>query len=162
MSNPTSQFPHSDFKLIINSNNYTGVKTTNSNVNYQFDFTPFDDGLYELSFSFASNTNNENIGGVAEILINFFDTQCFTTSPLTIATPNTTHIGVVYPQITSGTNGYLCAKFSDNSPTLIRKPMSNLFTVQVLNLAGGLYVDGVGAALNSYILALAFKKVADI
>lgn len=154
-------FIQSDFKLIVNSDKYYGSKTNNDSINYLFDFSNVDDGLYELTFTFAGESQNEEFAGPAELKIDFFDSKTYVVNPTTTCLSTTTHIGLLYPDIISTTGGYLYAKASDNPPTIIRKPQGNLFNVSILNVAGTSYLDGSGNPVAKYLLALNFHKVAN-
>lgn len=158
----TKDFIQSDFKLIVNSDKYYGTKTNNDSINYLFDFTNVDDGLYELTFTFAGESNNEEFSGPAELSINFYGSKNYVVSPTFTSLTSTTHVGLLYPDIISTTGGYLYAKASDNPPTLLRKPQSSMFTVAINNIAGTPYLDGSGNPVSRYIMALNFHKVANI
>ncbi len=58
-----------DFKIILNSSNGSG--TNNNSLSYNFDFSPFKTGYYEMTFSFVAGNNNVDPSIPAELLINF-------------------------------------------------------------------------------------------
>lgn len=155
----TKDFINSDFKVIVNSEKFYGTKANNDSVNYLFDFTNVDDGLYSLTYTFAGESQNEEFSGPAELFVNFNGSKNYVVNPTSTSLTTTTHIGLLYPDITNTTNGYLYAKAGDNPPTILRKPQTSLFNVSILNASGTPYLDGSSNSVARYILVLNFHRV---
>jgi hypothetical protein len=118
-----------DFKIVLNSSNGSG--TNNNSLSYNFDFTPFKSGFYEMTFNFVSGDNAVDPAIPAELLINFGGSKNYTTQSGYTSATSTNHVGILYPYYLSVNQGYLKASFEDNSPSVLYRPQTNTFTVTV-------------------------------
>jgi hypothetical protein len=118
-----------DFKIVLNSS--MGIGTNNNSLSYNFDFTPFKNGYYEMTFSFVCDNNSVDPSIPAELSINFGTWKNYTTQQNYTSATVTNHVGILYPVYLSITQGYLRANFQDNSPSVLYRPASNNFTVSI-------------------------------
>jgi hypothetical protein len=156
-----------DFAIVLNSS--VGVldsNQTNSSLNYSFDFSPFKEGLYELTFTFVSANNtvgsdSDTLVSAAFLYINFGGSQNYRVSN-SIAAAGSNFIGICYPIITFSFDGYLTSKWKDNPPTVISRPINNIFNVLFLDITNSLWVDSNNDEMSRYNLVLKFRKIPDI
>jgi hypothetical protein len=133
----------SDFKIVLRSTNGTG--TNNNSLTYYFDFTPFEDTNYELTFNFASLNNDIDPAIPAELLINWGTLKNYQTVAYSSCASVSNHIGTLFPVLLSTTQGYLRANWIDNPPSVLRRPAGNgNFTVSINNISSN-YVSFTGA-----------------
>jgi hypothetical protein len=151
-----------DFSVVcnsINSTNYLANGNNNSALQYQFDFTPFKNGQYELTFSFVGGNGNYSPSLNAFLSINWGGSRVYTTSTSSTAAVGTGFIGILSPTFISAASGYLKASLQDNPPVNIQLPPSSSFTVSVLKYDGTTFTDNSAANLANYMLVLHFRKI---
>lgn len=138
--------------MVINSTNYVGG-TNGSNLEYNFDWSNFEEGEYEMSFAY-----NAVLSTLTSTLIVSIDLgvcmNSFTTTSSTSQRFNNV-IGAIVPTITAVGNYTYNASSVLNPPVYLKsRPMSNRITVYTRNLSGALTDVGV-----DYVLILSFKKL---
>ena len=141
--------------------------TSNNSLTYYFDFSPFDDGYYELTFTFVSGQNCLDPAEAANIHItNFGSANVYSSLFYNTQASTSQHVGLIWPSMSSTItgHGFYHAGPMDNSPVIIRRPNTNNFTVNVYTYSGALFMDGntPPANLADYLLILNFKKIADV
>jgi hypothetical protein len=150
-----------NFKLILNSSN--GIGSNPNSLSYFYDFSQHEEGVYELTFSYIGGDNDIDPSQPAEVFISFNTLRsyaCQVNNSGQAGAVSTNHIGLLSPIYLSATNGYLRANMSDNTSSYLRLPYINTFSVNILTRAGVPYTDSASANLASYIMTLAFKKIA--
>jgi hypothetical protein len=155
-----------DFAIVLNSNNgQFDSNETNSSLNFKFDFSQFKEGLYELTFTFVSANStigeSDTIVSPAFLYINFSGSQNYQVTS-SIAASGSNFIGICYPVIAFSFDGYLTAKWKDNPPTLISKPLNNNFRVQFLDINNNIWEDSNNQEIAQYNLVLKFRKIPDM
>jgi len=141
--------------------------TKNNSLTYYFDFSQFDDGYYEMTFTFVSGQNYLDPAEPANIHITNFGTSNVYASLFYNTQASTSqHIGLLWPSMSSAVtgHGFYAAGPTDNSPVIIRRPNTNNFTVNIYTFSGSLFQDysTTPANLADYLLVLNFKKIADV
>ena len=159
---------NSQFKILVDSAYGIALNTaanlSNVSRQFQFDFSKFPDGLYELTFIYVGVASNQiqNIYG-AELNINFPFNHNYKADKINYYSSFV--VGLIYPVpvFTSTTNtlGYLYAGTQDNPPTLLRKPRGQNFTVSILKYDNTQWLDTNNSQNAGYTLQLCFKRIAD-
>jgi hypothetical protein len=151
-----------DFKIVVNSQSACSGTNTN-NLNYWFDFTSVGvQGYYKLTFSFITTGTGLDLDDPlsAELKIDFNSSCNYTTLSTSISAQTTTHIGFLYNNIFSTTDGFLQADIHSNPPTILQKPMNqSQFNVQIRSPDGSPFLDNIGVAIQNYYLVLNFEKL---
>ena len=150
-----------DYKVVLNSrNSFSGTNT--NNLAYQFDFSNFQDGEYEVSFTYIGEQNDLDATTLGLVFVNLGGSNTFNTGDTNFA--NTTQqIGHLRPVLTQQGGGasksYFVAQTIDNHPTFLgARPINQTIEVQIRDAAGALFVDDSSAALGEYVLTLCFRK----
>lgn len=137
------------FTVVCNSLNGTGAST--SSLQYNFDWSKFEDGPYKLTFQFVSQPSTLNG-------IYFINTpelgsclNSYTAGTSTTAMTNN-YLGVVSNWNATAATGYQTNL--QNLPKYVsNKPRSNTFTINTTDQIGS------AVALTGYVLILNFEKV---
>ena len=147
-----------NYTIVLNSENGTGARR-NDKV-YPFDFTGWEDGEYELRFTYASAGMGIAGDHTFNIFANLGTTTVFTTENTNYA--NTTqYIGNVLP-LDSGTaqTNYLYANKDTNTEIfLFRKPLQQDIHIRIMDEQGNPSVSASSGDLSPYMLKLHFQKV---
>jgi len=150
-----------DYKVVLNSrNSFSGTNT--NNLAYQFDFSNFQDGAYEVYFTYIGEQNDLDATTLGLVFCNLGGSNTFNTGDTNYA--NTSEqIGHLRPVLTQQGGGasksYFLAQTIDNHATFLgARPRNQTIEVQIRNGSGGLFVDDAGDPLGEYILTLYFKR----
>ena len=140
------------YNVVINSNNFVGG-TNGSNYEYNFDWSNFEEGAYELTFSY-----NAVASAVSSTLILSIELgtcmNTFTTTSLTSQRFNNT-VGLIVPTYRSAGDYSFIASINTNPPVYLNsRPMKSNFMVSTRNIDGALTDVAV-----DYVLILSFKKI---
>jgi hypothetical protein len=149
-----------DFTLFLNSTQGTHLTSnTPAELRYSFDWSVFQEGDYELTFTFVSLNNDLDPAEPAYLTADF-GTRVYTSST-TGGTPSSQVLGLLFPNVFSLTEGHLEATCQTNPPLSLRRPYNNQFIVRIFSIDGLLFVDKAAPAvnLNDYLLVLRFKKI---
>lgn len=157
------------YNVVIQSDKYVGTTSTTTSRQYAFDWTPFEEGAYELTFSMIAQRQDDpnNISLYNDIVVELPDIgaqfQSFNAGSK-IASQSSNIIGhtVSNSSVADVTQGpaqscYSCG-IGDNAPIkILSKPSSNIFTVRLFNLnAFGVLTPPTN--VTGYVLILNFKR----
>jgi hypothetical protein len=138
------------YNVVLNSNNNAGGTNT-SNFQYNFDWSNFEEGAYELTFLFNA------VGSTVDklIVVSCPDlgvaSNVFTTKGTATAQSFNNVLGVVYP--TTSLDYIVSAQH--NPPIYLQtRPYSNHITIYLYDTAGALVNIGI-----DYVLILSLKKI---
>lgn len=140
------------YNVILNPNNSVGG-TNSSNYVYNFNWTDFEEGSYELTVNF--NAQGSSVNKVIAIVSPDLGvaSNVFTTTSLTAQQFNNV-IGIVYPTANSTNTDYNVSSTHNPPIYLGSRPFSNQFTIYLYDTTGTLTDIGV-----DYFIILSFKKI---
>ena len=148
------------YNVILNSRSSLAGGLVNSDLEYNFDFTRWEQGKYEMSFTYVGEVNNLQCDKIASVFCNLVENKNYTTSDINNA-HTTLNLGTLSVGGTTAKQ-YLYAGRDDNFATeLGGRPSNNTIKVQIRDNANALYTDSVAADVGEYILTLKFKKIED-
>ena len=140
------------YNVVINSTNYVGG-TNGSNLEYNFDWSNFEEGEYEMSFAYNAVLSTLTSTLIVSVDLGVCMNSFTTTSSTSQRFSNV--IGAIAPTITADGNYTYNASSVFNPPVYLKsRPMSNRITIFTRDLNGALTDVGV-----DYVLILSFKKL---
>lgn len=142
------------FNVVISSNKK--VSGTNADATYNFQFQQFQNGEYEVSFSYQSSLDTKALtNNIQQIELPDLP-QLNYKADTKIGTASSGVIGLCYAEIVDGKERYV-SRWGDNPPIFCKGlPSSATFRVRLVEEADGSATISVPA---DYVLILSFKKL---
>ena len=146
-----------DRTIVLKTNEGTG--TNHNDLTYNYDFSTWEAGDYEISFSFSSNTDNlQNIYGY-NLSVNFAGDYVKEANNVTAPFTYLGGLRLASLYYSSYINNYLIAKADSNPPIKIKKPTVSSINIRI-DAHEGWGNNGYGwTYLDDYTLFLHFKKL---
>jgi hypothetical protein len=144
------------YKLVFNS--ASGSGNTQSKT-YNFDWNLLDDGYYEVSFTFNSNSGVLNSANIPMIYIDIGQDDTYIIGSGSFG--NFRFLGTVFNELinTAPMTSYFYAHASSNAPLIIKRPNSNQITININNTSNTGYTTDGSVLLPDYILILNLKQI---
>lgn len=146
----------------VNLNSVDGTGLSANQKTYNFDFSSWEDGAYNLTFTYVGMEDVLDAAHICNVFVNLGTTTVFNTGATNYA--NTTErIGHLLERGIGGTTergNYLYAETITNTPIyMYHRPMNQTIEVTLLDETGVLYLDGGGSRPANYLLTLHFQRV---
>lgn len=146
------------YNVVLSTSSYYSTSGDNNNITYAFDWSVLPDQPYNVHFSYLGGVNNLTGVNIANLYIDFGANSNTFQAGNNINALNTQFIGVLKPYVLGGSS-FLLAEDGTNPPIYISgRPTNNIFTVEVRDNTGALYVPTTGT-LAEYRLNLKFIPV---
>lgn len=142
------------FNVVLSSNKKTSG--TNADATYNFNFSFFDKGEYEVSFAYQSSLDTKTLtNNIQQIELPDLP-QLNYRADTKIGTASSGVIGLCYAEIVDGKERYV-ARWGDNPPIFCKGlPSSATFRVRLVEEADGTATIDIP---DDYVLVLSFKKL---
>ena len=144
------------YSVVMRSDEYVGTTSTTASRQYAFDWTPFEEGAYEVTFSIAAKVDSATTHlAIALELPDLGATFQNFKAGSKISSQNSNIIGVF---TTGGADKATSAGFGDNAPMkILSKPTNSIFTVNLFKMTTGSLIP-MPEQLKGYVLILNFKR----
>ena len=149
-----------NYTIVLNAVDGDGTNTADKT--YPFDFSSWENGAYNLSFTYVGNQDALEAVSTCNVYANLGTTTVFNTGDSNYA--NTTQqIGHLLERGVGGgaiRGNYLYDETNTNTPVyLYHKPTNQTINIRLLTDTGAIYVDQAGQRPANYTLTLHFQRV---
>ena len=143
-----------DYTIVLNARNASSGTNNNSLV-YDYDFTHFEEGHYELTWNYIGT--HENITNQYGYMV---ETN-FILKSYEVENAVSNCIGVLESfgeEFNGSRANYLIARMDTNVPMKLDKPALTQIRIDIKNFWGGGAADYNGTEIGDYMMMLHFKK----